>query len=126
MTLEVDAGNNPSVASMEAPVEWDIRRYDGPLSVKPGFYYNQEVYMTTIYDEMPRMTEREIAEWKRDNAETRIREALAQIRLVKCTLTDINNIVHNDDVASAEGQAVTLEESIRRIIDEFREGKTGS
>ena len=94
--------------------------------IKNGSYTHQGIYMTTIYDEMPRMTDEEIAEWKRDVMENRIREALAQIRMVKSTLIDMANLSTHDKVSQAEGLSFTLESCIQDIINELPERDSDS
>ena len=89
------------------------------MTEKPPFYTPQEVYMTTIYDEMPRMTEKEIERWKLESREERVRALLEQMRMVKDTLTDLANTCSHHDVVTADGQAFTLTATIERIIDEL-------
>jgi hypothetical protein len=107
------------LSSREAPSHFPVRKWKDPFKIKNGSYMAQGIYMTTIYDEMPRMTDEEILEWKRDNLENRIREALVQARLIKSTLTDLSNLTTNAKVTQADSLAWRLEQLIQEIINEL-------
>lgn len=113
MAIEVFTRSN------EAPKHWPERKWDNQLRVKDGSRVPQGIHMTTIYDEMPHMTEKEITEWKRDNMETRAREMLKQIRFVKSTCIDLSNLTTNSYVTQLNTLVYQIDDLVQKVIDEL-------
>jgi len=91
-------------------------RYGGNVGgTSKHFYVKQGVYMTTLYEEMPRLTEKEIEERLKRSLNSRIRHALQCAREIEHLFIDMDNGEYDMRPYLTEMTGIRM--TIEKVID---------